>query len=585
MSFAVPCAAIFIVRFNLCQLTAAFTNKKPGQFIFNLYSIQHRIFATAKSTNFTFHGTKIHFLKFIFLLIRKKVFLQMQHNVLILDFGSQYTQLIARRIRELNIFCEIFPYNNPPSDVSIYQAVILSGSPFSVRADDAPHPDLSKIRGKIPLLAVCYGAQYLAHFSGGEVAPSTIREYGRANLSVVKADELLLENIKIESQVWMSHSDTIKELPKNGVLLASTKDVQNAAYRIEGEPTFAIQFHPEVYHSTDGKQLLENFLIKIAKLEQHFTPDNFVETCINDLQVKLQDDKVVLGLSGGVDSTVAAVLLHKAIGKNLYCIFVNNGLLRKNEFKSVLDQYKGMGLNVKGVDASDRFLSALSGISDPETKRKTIGRVFIEVFDDESKIITDVKWLAQGTIYPDVIESVSVNGPSATIKSHHNVGGLPDYMKLKIVEPLRMLFKDEVRRVGAALHIDSELLGRHPFPGPGLSIRILGDITREKVQILQDVDAVFINALKEHNLYDKVWQAGAILLPVNSVGVMGDERTYEKVVALRAVESTDGMTADWVHLPYDFLMKVSNEIINKVKGVNRVVYDISSKPPATIEWE
>ena len=509
----------------------------------------------------------------------------MQHNVLILDFGSQYTQLIARRVRELNIFCEIFPYNNPPADISQYKAVILSGSPFSVRSTDAPHPDLSQIRGKIPLLAVCYGAQYLAHFDGGEVAPSAIREYGRANLSYVQSNELFFENINIDSQVWMSHSDTIKQLPNNGVLLASTKDVQNAAYRIEGENTFAIQFHPEVYHSTDGKQLLENFLVKIAHLEQNFTPINFVDNCIEELKNKVQQDKVVLGLSGGVDSTVAAVLLHKAIGSNLYCIFVNNGLLRKNEFESVLDQYKGMGLNVKGVDASDRFLSALAGISDPETKRKTIGRVFIEVFDDESKIIDNVKWLAQGTIYPDVIESVSVKGPSATIKSHHNVGGLPDYMKLKIVEPLRMLFKDEVRRVGASLGIDAELLGRHPFPGPGLSIRILGDITPEKVQILQDVDAVFINGLKEHNLYDKVWQAGAILLPVNSVGVMGDERTYEKVVALRAVESTDGMTADWVHLPYDFLMKISNEIINKVKGVNRVVYDISSKPPATIEWE
>ena len=510
----------------------------------------------------------------------------MQHNVLILDFGSQYTQLIARRVRELNIFCEIFPYNNPPKDLSSYKAVILSGSPFSVRAEDAPHPDLSEIRGKKPLLAVCYGAQYLAHFSGGEVAPSNIREYGRANLSYIKEDELFLEGVSAGSQVWMSHSDTIKALPTGAVRLASTKDVENAAYKIEGETTYAIQFHPEVYHSTDGKQMLENFLVKIAEVPQNFTPNAFVEEIVAEMKEKIGDDKVVLGLSGGVDSTVAAVLLNKAIGSNLYCIFVNNGLLRKNEFQSVLDQYKGMGLNVKGVDASQRFYDALAGLDDPEAKRKAIGNAFIEVFDDEAHQLTDVKYLGQGTIYPDVIESVSATGgPSATIKSHHNVGGLPDFMKLKIVEPLRMLFKDEVRRVGATLGIDPELLGRHPFPGPGLAIRILGDITPEKVAILQEVDAIFINGLKEHGLYDKVWQAGAILLPVNSVGVMGDERTYEKVVALRAVESTDGMTADWVHLPYEFLMKTSNEIINKVKGVNRVVYDISSKPPATIEWE
>ncbi|WP_299714601.1 glutamine-hydrolyzing GMP synthase [uncultured Tenacibaculum sp.] len=509
-----------------------------------------------------------------------------QHNVLILDFGSQYTQLIARRVRELNIYCEIHPYNKIPQNLNEFKAVILSGSPSSVRSEEAPHPDLSEIRGKKPLLAVCYGAQYLAHFSGGLVAPSNTREYGRANLSFIKEEEQFLNGISEGSQVWMSHSDTIKELPTNAVLLASTKDVENAAYKIEGETTFAIQFHPEVYHSTDGTKLLKNFLVDIAEVAQNWTPNSFVESTVSSLKEKIGNDKVILGLSGGVDSTVAGVLLHKAIGDNLHCIFVNNGLLRKDEYKSVLKQYEGMGLNVKGVDASERFLNALEGISDPETKRKTIGRVFIEVFDDEAAKVENAKWLAQGTIYPDVIESVSVNGgPSATIKSHHNVGGLPDFMKLQVVEPLRMIFKDEVRRVGASMGIDKELLGRHPFPGPGLAIRILGDITSEKVRILQEVDAIFINGLKESGLYDKVWQAGAILLPVNSVGVMGDERTYEKVVALRAVESTDGMTADWVNLPYEFLQNISNKIINNVKGVNRVVYDISSKPPATIEWE
>ncbi len=510
----------------------------------------------------------------------------MQHDkVLILDFGSQYTQLIARRVRELNIYSEIHPFNKIPKQLNDYKAVILSGSPMSVRSAEAFHPELKGIRGEKPLLAVCYGAQYLAHFSGGEVAESNTREYGRANLSHVENDTFL-DNIKIGSQVWMSHSDTIKTLPTNGKLLASTHDVKNAAYKIEGEATYAIQFHPEVYHSTDGKQLLENFLVKIAKLNPDWTPNAFVDETVAGLQSQLGKDKVVLGLSGGVDSSVAAMLLHKAIGKNLYCIFVNNGLLRKNEFTSVLEQYQGMGLNVKGVDASARFLDALAGKSDPEEKRKAIGRVFIEVFDDEANQLDGVKWLAQGTIYPDVIESVSATGgPSATIKSHHNVGGLPDFMKLKIVEPLRALFKDEVRRVGASMGMDKDLLGRHPFPGPGLAIRILGDITAEKVRILQEVDAVFINGLRTAGLYDKVWQAGAILLPVNSVGVMGDERTYEKCVALRAVESTDGMTADWVNLPYEFLQKTSNDIINKVKGVNRVVYDISSKPPATIEWE
>ena len=510
----------------------------------------------------------------------------MQNNVLILDFGSQYTQLIARRIRELNIFCEIKPFNNLPEDLSSYKAVILSGSPSSVRAEDAPHPDLSQIRGKKPLLGVCYGAQYLAHFHGGEVGQSNTREYGRANLSMIKEDEAFFEGVEVGSQVWMSHSDTIKALPEGSVRLASTHDVENAAYRIGGEQTYAIQFHPEVYHSTDGKKILENFLINIAKVEQTWTPDSFVESTVAQLKKKVGSDKVILGLSGGVDSSVAAMLLHKAIGKNLHCIFVNNGLLRKNEFHDVLQQYEGMGLNVKGVDASDRFLSALAGKSDPEEKRKTIGRVFIEVFDDEAHMVEDAKWLAQGTIYPDVIESVSATGgPSATIKSHHNVGGLPDFMKLKVVEPLRMLFKDEVRRVGASMDMNPTLLGRHPFPGPGLAIRILGDITPEKVRILQEVDAIFINGLRDWGLYDQVWQAGAMLLPVDSVGVMGDERTYEKCVALRAVESTDGMTADWVNLPYNFLQKVSNDIINKVKGVNRVVYDISSKPPATIEWE
>jgi GMP synthase (glutamine-hydrolysing) len=509
----------------------------------------------------------------------------MQNNVLILDFGSQYTQLIARRVRELNIYCEIHPYHKVPENLDPFKAVILSGSPLSVRGDDAAHPDLSKIKGKMPLLGVCYGAQYLAHFNGGNVAPSNNREYGRAKLSTIHTQEGLFDNIGEGTQVWMSHADTIAVLPENAVLLASTDDVKNAAYRIADEETYAIQFHPEVYHTTDGKLLLENFLVHIAGVAQTWTPAAFVDTTVNELKEKLGKDKVVLGLSGGVDSTVAAMLLHGAIGSNLYCIFVNNGLLRKNEFDSVLKQYEGMGLNVKGVDAAARFLSALEGVSDPEKKRKAIGNSFIEVFDQEANLVEDVHWLAQGTIYPDVIESVSVNGPSVTIKSHHNVGGLPDFMKLKVVEPLRMLFKDEVRRVGKQMGIDAELLGRHPFPGPGLGIRILGDITAEKVRVLQEVDAVFIDGLRKWNLYDKVWQAGAMLLPVQSVGVMGDERTYEKVVALRAVESTDGMTADWVNLPYEFLQETSNNIINRVKGVNRVVYDISSKPPATIEWE
>ncbi len=510
----------------------------------------------------------------------------MHNQVLILDFGSQYTQLIARRVRELNIYSEIKPYNNPPEDLSQYQAVILSGSPHSVRSENPPHPQLEQIKGHKPLLGICYGAQYMAHFYGGNVAPSATREYGRAHLSSSTVQDDFLDGIPEGSQVWMSHSDTIKQLPENGVLLASTEDVDYAAYKIDGEPTYGIQFHPEVYHTTAGKKVLENFLVKIAGLKQDWTPDAFVEETIAELKEKIGSEKVILGLSGGVDSSVAAMLLHKAVGDQLHCIFVNNGLLRKNEFHDVLEQYQGMGLNVKGVDASARFLEALKGESEPEKKRKIIGKMFIEVFDDEAHKVENAKWLAQGTIYPDRIESVSASGgPSATIKSHHNVGGLPDYMKLKIVEPLHLLFKDEVRRVGRSIGMPASILGRHPFPGPGLGIRILGDITPEKVSMLQEVDAIFIDGLKKNGLYDKVWQAGAMLLPVHSVGVMGDERTYEKCVALRAVESTDGMTADWVNLPYPFLQKVSNEIINKVKGVNRVVYDISSKPPATIEWE
>ena len=509
----------------------------------------------------------------------------MQEKVLILDFGSQYTQLIARRIRELFIYCEIHPFNNPPKHITEFKAVVLSGSPFSVRADDAPHPELEAIKGKLPLLGVCYGAQYLAHFFGGQVSPSNKREYGRANLSYVNSEDAFFKGVPTDSQVWMSHADTILNLPENAECLASTSDVENAAYKLNGEPTYGIQFHPEVYHSTDGKQVLENFLVHIAGVKQDWTPDSFVDMTLAELKEKVGDDQVILGLSGGVDSSVAAMLLHKAIGKQLNCIFVNNGLLRKNEFEQVLQQYEGMGLNIKGVDASDQFLDALEGVSDPETKRKIIGKTFIDVFDTEAHLVEGVRWLGQGTIYPDVIESISVNGPSATIKSHHNVGGLPDFMKLDLVEPLRMLFKDEVRRVGKSLGMDAALLGRHPFPGPGLAIRILGEITREKVSMLQEVDAIFIEGLKKWELYDQIWQAGAIFLPINSVGVMGDERTYENCVALRAVQSTDGMTADWVDLPYAFLQKMSNEIINNVKGVNRVVYDISSKPPATIEWE
>lgn len=510
----------------------------------------------------------------------------MQEMIVILDFGSQYTQLIARRIRELNVYCEIYPWNKIPElDVNV-KGVILSGSPFSTRDENAPKPDLSKIKGEFPLLGVCFGAQYLAQSFGGEVLPSTIREYGRANLSFIDKDNELMKGITFGSQVWMSHGDTIKTIPGSYKIIASTSDVECAGYAINGEATYGIQFHPEVYHSLEGAILLKNFIVKICKCSQDWTPSAFVETTVEELKTKIGGDKVILGLSGGVDSSVAAVLLHKAIGANLHCIFVDNGLLRKDEFSQVLKSYEGMGLNVKGVNASELFYSALEGVSDPELKRKAIGKVFIDVFDSESKLVGDAKWLAQGTIYPDVIESVSVNGgPSQTIKSHHNVGGLPDYMKLQVVEPLKLLFKDEVRRIGKSMKMDDAILQRHPFPGPGLGIRILGDVTKEKVRIIQEVDHIFISSLKEDGLYNEVWQAGAIFLPIQSVGVMGDERTYENAVALRAVSSTDGMTADWVHLPYEFLAKVSNRIINQVKGINRVTYDISSKPPATIEWE
>lgn len=509
----------------------------------------------------------------------------MEETVLILDFGSQYTQLIARRVRELNVYCEIHPFNKVDRIGPEVKGVILSGSPASVRDPGAPSPDLSFIRGKVPVLGVCYGAQYMAHTDGGEVAPSLHREYGRANLSFIRSENSLMKGMTSGCQVWMSHGDTILQLPAEFNVIASTGDVLAAGYQIEGEKTYGIQFHPEVYHSTEGMVLLKNFVVGICQCTQSWTPALFIESTVHELREMLANDKVVLGLSGGVDSSVAAVLLDKAIGGNLHCIFVDNGLLRKNEFESVLHSYKDMGLNVKGVDAKRRFYLALHGISDPELKRKAIGRTFIEVFDEEAHRIQEVKWLAQGTIYPDRIESASVKGPSATIKSHHNVGGLPDYMKLKVVEPLHSLFKDEVRKIGTALGMSKELLNRHPFPGPGLGVRILGEVTEERVKILQEVDDIFITGLKQYGLYDQVWQALAVLLPVNSVGVMGDERTYENAVVLRAVGSTDGMTADWSQLPYDFLGKMSNEIINKVRGVNRVVYDISSKPPATIEWE
>lgn len=508
----------------------------------------------------------------------------MAEQILILDFGSQYTQLIARRVRELNVYCEIHPYNHIPEVTASIKGVILSGSPCSVRDKDAPDIDLKQF-GSLPVLGVCYGAQLLAHKSDGTVLPSQIREYGRARLTSVNHHNELLKEISLDSQVWMSHADTIESIPDQFEIIASTPSVKIAAFHLKGSKTYGIQFHPEVTHTLEGKNLLRNFVVHICDCAQDWTPDQFVETTIADLKKKLGSDKVVMALSGGVDSTVAAMLVHRAIGKNLYCIFVDNGLLRKGEFEQVLASYRGMGLNIKGIDAKDKFYKALHALSEPEAKRKAIGRTFIEVFDVEAHRIEDVKWLGQGTIYPDVIESVSVKGPSATIKSHHNVGGLPEKMKMKVVEPLNTLFKDEVRLVGKTLGIDPTILGRHPFPGPGLAIRILGEITPESVRILQEVDDLFISGLRIHGLYEKVWQAGAVLLPVYSVGVMGDERTYEQVAALRAVVSVDGMTADWAHLPHEFLSEVSSDIINKVKGVNRVVYDISSKPPATIEWE
>lgn len=509
----------------------------------------------------------------------------MNEKILILDFGSQYTQLIARRVRELNVYCEIYPFNHFPKPDSSVKGVILSGSPFSVRDENAPYPDLAGIKGEIPMLGVCYGAQHLAHNYGGEVLPSDSREYGRARMIFVDQNDPLFAGVSAGTQVWMSHGDTIEHIPDNYSITGSTNDVRVGAFRITGEKSWGIQFHPEVYHTTEGKVILENFVRNICGCEASWTPDSFVESSVESLKKELGNDRVVLGLSGGVDSSVAAYLLSRAIGDNLTCIFVDNGLLRKNEYERVLDSYLGLGLNVRGVDAADRFLDQLEGVSDPETKRKIIGRVFIEVFDEEAHRVQNVKWLAQGTIYPDVIESVSVNGPSATIKSHHNVGGLPEKMNLKVIEPLKLLFKDEVRRVGAAMGMPDAILKRHPFPGPGLAIRILGDVSRAKLRILREADEIFIEGLKKNGLYDGVWQAAVILLPVQSVGVMGDERTYENTVVLRAVGSTDGMTADWSHLPYDFMGSVSNEIINRVRGINRVVYDISSKPPATIEWE
>lgn len=512
----------------------------------------------------------------------------MLDKILILDFGSQYTQLIARSIRELNVYCEIQPCTKPIDYSSAIKGVILSGSPYSVNDEFAPKPDVLAIAAKVPVLGVCYGAQLIAQTTGGVVGKSAHREYGRAHLDNIITDPLFA-SIENGSQVWMSHSDSVKELPANLNCIATTASIPVAAFKAaEGFTTFpmyGIQFHPEVTHSEQGKTLIKNFVVGICACQQNWTPDGFIETTVASIKKQVGNGKVVMALSGGVDSTVAATLIQRAIGDNLYCIFVDNGLLRKDEFTQVLEGYKQLHLNTKGIDARHRFYTALAGVSDPEKKRKIIGGLFIDIFQEEAQHLTDVSFLGQGTIYPDVIESVSVNGPSVTIKSHHNVGGLPEKMHLQLVEPLRLLFKDEVRRIGRALGIDELFLSRHPFPGPGLGIRILGAVSEEKALMLQEADAIYINTLKEFGWYDKVWQAGAILLPVQSVGVMGDERTYEFTIALRAVTSVDGMTADWAHLPYDLLAQISNNIINRVKGINRVVYDISSKPPATIEWE
>ncbi|MDR0976313.1 MAG: glutamine-hydrolyzing GMP synthase [Prevotellaceae bacterium] len=507
----------------------------------------------------------------------------MQDKIIILDFGSQTTQLIGRRIRDLNVYCEILPYNKFPADDESVKGVILSGSPFSVYDKSAFKIDLNTLLGKYPVLGICYGAQYMAYMNGGTVEPAESREYGRAHLTKFDGNNVLLRGVRKNSQVWMSHGDTITSIPADFRVIASTDKVAIAAYEIPDKRVWAVQFHPEAYHTEDGTQLLQNFVVDVCGCKQDWSASSFIETTIAGLKEQLGNDRVVLGLSGGVDSSVAAVLLHRAIGQNLTCIFVDHGMLRKNEFTNVMNHYAGLGLNVIGVDASEKFFAELAGVTDPEQKRKIIGKGFIDVFDAEAHKIENVKWLAQGTIYPDCIESLSITG--TVIKSHHNVGGLPEKMNLKLCEPLRLLFKDEVRRVGRELGMPERLINRHPFPGPGLAVRILGDITRDKVRTAQDADDIFIQGLHDWDLYDKVWQAGAVLLPVQSVGVMGDERTYERAIALRAVTSMDAMSADWARLPYEFLAQVSNDIINKVKGVNRVTYDISSKPPSTIEWE